>query len=170
MNLAILEREGLVERAGAVGKRLADGLSALAADGTIAEARGVGAVWAAGLAAGHDAVAVRDRMAERGVITRAIGADTLTFCPPLVITDEQIDRIVDALAASVAAADTQAAAIALHPARIFSAASSSRAGSPTSSQVQIPSMRWAPAVREAQSRSTSSSMIAASSMRAKFVT
>ena len=102
VNLAILEREGLVERAGAVGKRLADGLSALAADGTIAEARGVGAVWAAGLAAGHDAVAVRDRMAERGVITRAIGADTLTFCPPLVITDEQIDRVVDALAASVA--------------------------------------------------------------------
>ncbi len=68
----------------------------------IAEARGDGAVWAAGLHAGHDAAAVRDRMAELGVITRAIGADTLTFCPPLVVTDAQIDRIVDALAASVA--------------------------------------------------------------------
>jgi adenosylmethionine-8-amino-7-oxononanoate aminotransferase len=33
-----------------------------------------------------------------GVITRAINADTLTFCPPLVITDAQIDRIVDAVA------------------------------------------------------------------------
>ncbi len=42
-------------------------------------------------------------MAERGVITRAIGADTVTFCPPLVVTDQQIDRIVDALAASVGA-------------------------------------------------------------------
>ena len=42
------------------------------------------------------------------MITRAIGADTLTFCPPLVITDEQIDRVVDALAASVRG-DIQAA-------------------------------------------------------------
>jgi putrescine---pyruvate transaminase len=99
-NLAIIEREELVERAATVGGRLADGLRALAADGVIAEARGDGAVWAAGLHAGHDAAAVRDRMAELGVITRAIGADTLTFCPPLVVTDAQIDRIVDALAAS----------------------------------------------------------------------
>ena len=43
-------------------------------------------------------MAVRDRMLAAGVITRAIGTDTLTFCPPLVITDEQIDRIVDTLA------------------------------------------------------------------------
>ena len=46
-------------------------------------------------------MAVRDRMLELGVITRAIGTDTLTFCPPLVITDDQIDRIVDAVAAAV---------------------------------------------------------------------
>jgi adenosylmethionine-8-amino-7-oxononanoate aminotransferase len=37
-------------------------------------------------------------MLRGGVITRAINADTLTFCPPLVITDEQIDRIIDTLA------------------------------------------------------------------------
>jgi putrescine---pyruvate transaminase len=99
-NLAIMEREGLVERAVPVGKRLGDGLQALAADGTIDHARGEGAVWAAGLRGDQDAVAVRDRMLAAGVITRAIGADTLTFCPPLVITDEQIDRIVDALSSS----------------------------------------------------------------------
>ena len=34
------------------------------------------------------------------MITRAVGTDTNTFCPPLVITDEQIDRIVDTLAAA----------------------------------------------------------------------
>ena len=50
-NLAIMEREGLVERAVPVGKRLGDGLQALAADGTIDHARGDGAVWAAGLRA-----------------------------------------------------------------------------------------------------------------------
>ena len=97
-NLAIMEREALVERAVPVGKRLGDGLQALAADGTIDHARGDGAVWAAGLRPDQDAMAIRDRMLAGGVITRAIGADTLTFCPPLVITDEQVDRIVDGLA------------------------------------------------------------------------
>jgi adenosylmethionine-8-amino-7-oxononanoate aminotransferase len=38
-----------------------------------------------------------------GVITRAIGTDTCTFCPPLVTTDAEIDRIVDAVAGAVAA-------------------------------------------------------------------
>ena len=46
-------------------------------------------------------MATRDAMLSNGVITRAIGADTLTFCPPLVTTDAQIDRIVDTLARSV---------------------------------------------------------------------
>jgi adenosylmethionine-8-amino-7-oxononanoate aminotransferase len=45
---------------------------------------------------------VRDRMLELGVITRAIGAETVTFCPPFVTTDDQIDRIVDALAEALA--------------------------------------------------------------------
>ena len=81
-----IEREDLVERAVPVGKRLGDGLRALAADGTIDHARGDGAVWAAGLHPHQDAMAIRDAMLAGGVITRAIGADTLTFCPPLVIT------------------------------------------------------------------------------------
>jgi adenosylmethionine-8-amino-7-oxononanoate aminotransferase len=55
-------------------------------------------VWAAGLRPDQDAVAVRDRMLELGVITRAIGTDTCTFCPPFVTTDAQIDQIVDAVA------------------------------------------------------------------------
>jgi putrescine aminotransferase len=99
-NLAIMEREGLVERSLGVGARLGDGLGALAADGTIDHARGDGAVWAAGLRPDQDAPSIRDTMLARGVITRAIGPDTLTFCPPLVTTDDQIDRIVDTLAAS----------------------------------------------------------------------
>ncbi|NDF32388.1 MAG: aspartate aminotransferase family protein, partial [Acidimicrobiia bacterium] len=52
---------------------------------------------------GIDAFAVRDAMLERGVITRAIGADTNAFCPPLMIADAQVDRIVDALADSMKA-------------------------------------------------------------------
>lgn len=101
-NLAILRREGLVERATHVGAQLSAGLRSLAADGVIDHARGEGAMWAAGLKPGQNAMAIRDDMLRRGVICRAINTDTLTFCPPLVITDEQIGRIVDAVAAAAA--------------------------------------------------------------------
>ena len=97
-NLEIMRREGLVERARHVGGRLSSGLTALAADGHIDHVRGEGAMWAAGLRADQHAMAIRDAMLADGVICRALNADSLLFCPPLVITDEQIDRIVDAVA------------------------------------------------------------------------
>jgi len=98
-NLAIIRREGLVERSLHVGGRLHDGLQALADDGVIDHTRGDGAMWAAGLHPHQNAMTIRDEMLRRGVITRAINAETLAFCPPLVITDAQVDRIVDTVAA-----------------------------------------------------------------------
>jgi adenosylmethionine-8-amino-7-oxononanoate aminotransferase len=100
-NLEIIERERLLERAVTIGARLEAGLRALAADGVVASVRGERAVWAVAHHPGVDPVAVRDRMYERGVITRAIPPDTNTFCPPLVTSDEQVDHIVDALAGAL---------------------------------------------------------------------
>jgi len=94
-NLEIIKREGLVERANHVGARLSAGLNALAADGIIDHSRGVGAVWAAGLRADQNGVKIRDRMLQLGAITRAINTDTITFCPPLVITDSELDKLLD---------------------------------------------------------------------------
>jgi adenosylmethionine-8-amino-7-oxononanoate aminotransferase len=99
--LDVTASDGLLDRAKHVGARLADGLRSLADDGIVAEVRGDVAVWAVGLKPEHDGTAVRDRMLELGVITRAIGTDTLSFCPPLVITDDEIDRVVDAVATAV---------------------------------------------------------------------
>ena len=98
VNLEIIEREGLRDRATHIGKRIGDALKALAHDGVIDHARGDGAVWAAGLHASQSNVKIRDRMLELGAITRAINADTNTFCPPLVITDAQLDKLLDAFA------------------------------------------------------------------------
>lgn len=99
VNLDIIEREGLVARATHVGDRLSAGFRALAADGSIEGCRGIGGVWAVATRPDQIAKDVHDRMyADSGVIVRAIGADTLVFCPPLVITDEQVDRIIDAVA------------------------------------------------------------------------
>ena len=100
-NVQILKEEKLLERAVHIGKRLGDGLQALAKDGVIDHARGEGAVWAAGLHSHQDAVKIRDRMLELGAITRAIN-DANTFCPPLVISDSQIDRLLDTFATAAA--------------------------------------------------------------------
>jgi putrescine---pyruvate transaminase len=100
-NLDIIEREGLLEQAVHVGARLETGLRALAADGAVDHVRGAVAVFGVALHPTHDATAVRDRMLDLGVVTRAIGSDTVTFCPPFVTTDEQVDRIVDTLATAL---------------------------------------------------------------------
>jgi adenosylmethionine-8-amino-7-oxononanoate aminotransferase len=99
-NLEIIRREGLLDRAKHIGHRLSSGLHALAADGRLDEVRGLGAMWAATLPGGRSAVPARDSMLAGGVIVRALN-DALVFCPPLVITDEQIDRIIDAVSAAV---------------------------------------------------------------------
>jgi putrescine---pyruvate transaminase len=101
-NLDIMQGEALVARSTPVGERLAAGLHSLLADDLVAEVRGEGAVWAVALQQGVDPVAIRDKVLAHGVITRAVGSDTLTFCPPLVTTDDQLDRIVDSLATVLA--------------------------------------------------------------------
>ena len=98
--LDITRREGLLDRAVKIGDRLAAGLRSLHDDGKVADVRGEGAVWAVGLD-DVDAVAVRDAMLPLGVIARPIGNATISFCPPLVIVDEDLDRCVEALEAAL---------------------------------------------------------------------
>jgi putrescine aminotransferase len=102
-NIDIIGREGLVERATKIGDRLGGGLRSLADDGLIAGVRGEGAMWAAAMHPDQDATVLRELALEQGVIVRPISTHSLTFCPPLVITDEQVDRIVDVIAAATTA-------------------------------------------------------------------
>jgi putrescine aminotransferase len=101
-NLDIIERGSLLDAAVHVGSRLGSGLRALEADGVVDHVRGDVAIFGVQLHGHTDAMRVRDRMLELGVVTRAIGTETVTFCPPFVTTDEQIDRIVDTLATALA--------------------------------------------------------------------
>jgi len=101
-NLEIIEREGLLAQALLMGDRLATGLRSLADDGSIDHVRGLGGMWAAALRPDQNAMAMRDAMFEEGVVCRALNSDSLLFCPPLVTTDAQIDRIVDAVAVAAA--------------------------------------------------------------------
>ena len=93
-NIGIIESEGLAARAVHIGEQLQTGFDALAGDGLIASSRGVGAVRAIDL--GRESPPVRDALLDRGVVTRPIG-DALAFCPPLVMTDAEIGRIIETL-------------------------------------------------------------------------
>ncbi len=99
--LDITEREGLVDRAKAIGARLQPALASLLADGLVADVRGEGALWAVSVPDGVDPVGVRDRVLDLGVIVRPIAPTTLAICPPLVITDDDLDAVPAALRAAL---------------------------------------------------------------------
>ncbi len=104
-NLEIIEREGLVDRAAVGGKRLLDGLKTLYELKAVGEARGLGMMTAVELVEDRKAKKpfnvkenvgerVRQELMKRGLFTRIRG-DVIFLAPPLVITDEQIDQMID---------------------------------------------------------------------------
>lgn len=112
-NLEIIEKEGLVERAAIAGKRLLDGLETFYDLQAVGEVRGLGLMAAVELVADREAKRqfdasekvgerVRQEMFNRGLYTR-VRADVICLAPPLVTTDEQIDRIVDITKESIEA-------------------------------------------------------------------
>lgn len=96
-NLEIIKREGLVDRAVHVGARLGAGLGEVAAAGRVAAVRGEGAVWAVSVQDSTTNTAVRTAMMAEGVIARPIPPNHVAFCPPLVISDDDIDQMITAL-------------------------------------------------------------------------
>jgi len=65
----------------------------------VGEVRGVGLMLGIELATG-DAAAVAGGARERGVIVRATG-QKIVMSPPFVISDEQVDRVVEAVVEEV---------------------------------------------------------------------
>lgn len=112
-NIDILEREGLVERAATLGRRLLDGLRQLLELPGVGDVRGLGMMAAVELVADKatkqafaPAAQVGPRVAaemlRRGLFTRMLG-EIICLAPPLVSTPEQVDRIVEVIGELVAA-------------------------------------------------------------------
>jgi adenosylmethionine-8-amino-7-oxononanoate aminotransferase len=110
-NLQIFEDEGLVERADRMGRRLNEGLGRLIEMPNVGNVRGLGLMAAVEVVADKGtrapfaaAEAVGPKLAramrERGVVTRVKG-DSILFAPPLVITDQQVDTIVQVTADAI---------------------------------------------------------------------
>ena len=94
-NINLIESDGLVDRANHIGKKTVEGFDALMADGIIKSYRGVGAVWAADI--GKDTTVPKRTMLDNGVVVRGV-ADSIIWCPPLIVTDEQIATFIETLA------------------------------------------------------------------------
>jgi putrescine aminotransferase len=105
-NLRILEEEGLVERAHAMGEVLRFHLEGLRRHELVGDVRSLGLLGGVELVRDRDtresfpaAVGVARRVAqmamEEGVLVRSLSGDVIAFSPPLVITEEEIARAVE---------------------------------------------------------------------------
>jgi acetylornithine/N-succinyldiaminopimelate aminotransferase len=94
--LDVMEAEDVPARATRAGERLTTALGALPA---VADVRGAGLLVAAELAPGLDAAAVVRACLERGLIVNAVTPTAVRLAPSLLVSDDEIDRAVELLAA-----------------------------------------------------------------------
>lgn len=112
--LDIIEREGLVEAAACKGKKLLDSLKQLASLETVGDVRGLGLMCGLEFvedkaskkpfpAARKFGVRIQQECARRGLVSR-IKDDIYMLAPPFVITDAELDRILNILGEAIPAA------------------------------------------------------------------
>jgi adenosylmethionine-8-amino-7-oxononanoate aminotransferase len=117
-NLQIIEEEHLVERAAQMGAYLQKQLKSLYAREIVGDVRGIGLLGAVEL--------VRDRRSKElfdptlgaarrvwltalanGVIVRPLSGDVLGISPPFVISEQQVDRVVEVLDVAIASVEKE---------------------------------------------------------------
>ncbi len=110
-NIAIIEREGLVDRAAKSGARLLSGLRSLEPLDGVGHVRGLGLIAAVEVVANKQTKErfpaalnvtqrLTDALLEAGVCTR-VAMDCICIAPPLMIGDDLLDRIVQTLAETI---------------------------------------------------------------------
>ncbi|WP_276809210.1 aspartate aminotransferase family protein [Castellaniella defragrans] len=110
-NIRVIEERGLVANAAAAGAVLQRRLGELADHPLVGEVRGVGLIAAVELVAdkaartpfdplGKAGAQVVRRAQDNGLILRGI-QDSLAFCPPLIITEAQVETLADRFAQSL---------------------------------------------------------------------
>jgi adenosylmethionine-8-amino-7-oxononanoate aminotransferase len=98
-NLDVIEREGLLDEASRLETTLVEKLMPLADLEPVVEVRGgTGALAAVQLADPQTAISFAKRLRAFGVATRAVGAGGIQVSPALVMTDEEVAQIADAVA------------------------------------------------------------------------
>lgn len=112
-NIDIIEQEGMVERSAASGRRLLAGLRSLESLPHVGHVRGLGLMAAVEVVADKATRQLHapslgvtqkliDGMLDRGLYTRAV-LDCVCIAPPLITSDEDLDRIVNIVGETVEA-------------------------------------------------------------------
>ena len=113
-NLEILHDEQLVERAARLGAQLAERLQRLTSVDGVGHVRSLGLIGAVEIVADKATKALHppeaqmasrltDAMLERGLLTR-VALDCICIAPTLVISEVQLDRVVEIIAEAIPAA------------------------------------------------------------------
>ena len=105
--LDIYRRDRLFEHAATVGEYLQSRLNAFADHPLVGEVRGMGLIAALELVANRQTRQpfegntvggfCQGRCEEYGLIVRALGGNSIALCPPLIITEAQVDELVEKL-------------------------------------------------------------------------
>ena len=116
-NIDILEREALPERVRTeIGPYFAEAMGRLAGHPIVGEVRTLGLLGAVEIVSrkgtnarftgeeGHAGPVVRDLCISGGLMVRAI-RDTIVTCPPLIISEDEVDRLVSILRQALDAAE-----------------------------------------------------------------
>ena len=90
-----IESEGLPQRAAKLGAQLMDGLKAIPSP-LVREVRGLGLM--VGMELKGKSAPYLAALAERGVLALSAGATVMRFLPPLVISTEEVDTVVEQVA------------------------------------------------------------------------
>ena len=98
--LATLSRGHYDDRVTEVGDYFAEKLAQVEG---VTEVRGMGLMLGADLEEGIDAHKVVAQGLEEGFLLNATGSNTLRFLPPLIVTETEIDKLIDALPGMIAA-------------------------------------------------------------------
>ena len=110
-NVAIIEREGLIENSARMGAHMLDRLNGLRDHAIVGDVRGIGLMCALELVkdkatkepfAGFGAATkiLNDSLSERGMLTR-VGGNILFLAPPLTVTKQEVDEMIDIVEASI---------------------------------------------------------------------
>jgi acetylornithine/N-succinyldiaminopimelate aminotransferase len=104
--LAVLDEEHLVEGAKTKGEHLSKALSSLCArhSDLVGPERGAGLLRAVPLQGGLEPRAILGPLRDRGLLLIVAGDAALRFCPPLIITEAELDqgvRILDEVLTSL---------------------------------------------------------------------
>ncbi len=102
--LDVMESEGIADRAAATGLRMAAGFcERLGSYERVKEIRGRGLMI--GIELDRDAAPVKERCLEAGLLINVTQGSVIRLLPPLIIDEEQADRIVETVCDSVEALD-----------------------------------------------------------------